>query len=229
MDTITWVAIVLRILTAMTVGALVGGQRARTAHPAGLRTHMLVTLGACVVMITGSLLYQDTHLLYGSAPDPARMGAQVISGIGFLGAGTILKDGSSVRGLTTAASLWTVACLGLAAGLGYYLLSFIGGGALFITLTVFDKVQYHMRHGKRPELEIRLECENTGVIMVELESLAKQYLAAFSELSFRRTKSNTYLVSFIINFPTQDWLIVQSEFLQKLAGIQGVVSMENRP
>ncbi len=212
----------------MAVGALVGGQRARASHPAGLRTHMLVALGACVVMITGVLIYHDTHMLHGTAPDPARLGAQVISGIGFLGAGTIMKDGSSVRGLTTAASVWIVACLGLAAGMGYYLLTFIGGGAIYATLTVFDKVQYRMRLGKRPEMDIQLECENTGVVMVELESLANSYSATLSELSFQGTKRNTYMVSFCINFPSRDWIFVKTEFLQKLAGIQGVLSMESR-
>ena len=144
MEPITITEIVLRLVAAMAVGVIVGGQRTRTAHPAGLRTHMLVAIGSTVVMIVGNYISAATMQLYGSVPDPARLGAQVISGIGFLGAGTILKEGLSVKGLTTAASLWAVACLGLAVGCGYYALSLLGSAAVFMTLSVFERLQKRM-------------------------------------------------------------------------------------
>ena len=106
----------LRLLLALCIGGGIGWERARAHHPAGVRTHMLVTIGAAVVMLLGS---QTVGEFVGTAnSDPARLGAQVISGIGFLGAGTIMKEGRSVRGLTTAATLWVSACLGLAVGAG---------------------------------------------------------------------------------------------------------------
>lgn len=141
MDSITITEITLRLVAAMAVGVIVGGQRTRTAHPAGLRTHMLVAIGSAVVMIVGNCISTATAQIYGSVPDPARLGAQVISGIGFLGAGTILKEGLSVKGLTTAASLWAVACLGLAVGCGYYVLALLGSVAVFMTLSVFERIQ----------------------------------------------------------------------------------------
>lgn len=144
MDSITITEIALRLVAAMAVGAIVGGQRTRTAHPAGLRTHMLVAIGSAVVMIVGTCISTATAQMYGSVPDPARLGAQVISGIGFLGAGTILKEGLSVKGLTTAASLWAVACLGLAVGCGYYALALLGSVAVFMTLSVFERLQKHI-------------------------------------------------------------------------------------
>ena len=124
MGKITVVDIVLRLLGAVIVGFAVGAQRARTSHPAGIRTHILVALGSCVVMVTSCIMYEQTIAVFGTTPsDPARLGAQVINGIGFLGAGAILREGFTVRGLTTAASVWVVACLGLSVGMGYYVLT----------------------------------------------------------------------------------------------------------
>lgn len=107
-----------RLALAMALGGVVGYERERGHRPAGLRTHMMVCMGAALVMVTGMYLHQ----VYQGALslDPARLGAQVVSGIGFLGAGSILKSGSNIRGLTTAATLWVVACIGLAVGAGLW-------------------------------------------------------------------------------------------------------------
>ena len=107
--------IIVRLLVALLLGAIIGTEREYTHRPAGMRTHMLVALGACAVMITGQSIFCQYYPL-GAMPDPARLAAQVIAGVGFLGAGTILRDGTSIKGLTTAASVWTVACLGVAVG-----------------------------------------------------------------------------------------------------------------
>lgn len=121
--------IVLRLLLAGVSGALIGLERQRKHHPAGLRTHTLVSLGSCLIM----LMSEDVARRWGPAvADPGRIAAQVVSGIGFLGAGTIIREGVNVRGLTTAASLWVASALGLAMGGGYYL------GAVFATaLAIF--------------------------------------------------------------------------------------------
>ena len=130
----------MRLLCAMVVGLVIGTEREYTNRPAGMRTHILVALGSCAVMITGELIFLHYSAL-GATPDPARLGAQVITGVGFLGAGTILRDGSNVKGLTTAASLWAVACLGLAAGGGYYAVALLGMVFILVTLTVFEVLQ----------------------------------------------------------------------------------------
>ena len=114
-----WKEICMRLFCAMIVGMVIGTEREYTHRPAGMRTHILVALGACAVMITGQLIFVQ-YRVYGGTADPARLSAQVITGVGFLGAGTILREGTNVKGLTTAASLWTVACLGTAAGYGYF-------------------------------------------------------------------------------------------------------------
>ena len=122
----------LRMLCSMAVGMVIGTEREYSNRPAGMRTHILVALGACAVMLTGQMIFAQYHS-YGAAPDPARLAAQVITGVGFLGAGTIMREGPTVRGLTTAASLWAVACLGVAAGGGYYSIALVGMVFIFIT------------------------------------------------------------------------------------------------
>lgn len=102
-------------MVATLLGAVIGLEREQHGRPAGLRTHILVALGSCLIMLVSIYGFPS-----GTGSDPARLAAQVVSGIGFLGAGTILRDGTSIRGLTTAASLWVVAGIGLAVGTGFY-------------------------------------------------------------------------------------------------------------
>ena len=201
MGKITVVDIVLRLLGAVIVGFAVGAQRARTSHPAGIRTHILVALGSCVVMVTSCIMYEQTIAVFGTTPsDPARLGAQVINGIGFLGAGAILREGFTVRGLTTAASVWVVACLGLSVGMGYYVLTAVGTVIAFVTLVAFDGIQEKIRTRRRPELN----------------------------LSFGRTPHNTYIISFRASFPPHGYESAQNAFCQELAGISGMIRMENQ-
>ena len=149
--------ICLRLLCAMAVGMIIGTEREYTNRPAGLRTHILVALGACVVTITGQMIYIQYHAL-GSSPDPARLSAQVITGVGFLGAGTIMKEGVSVKGLTTAASVWAVACLGIACGYGYYALALAGMVFTLITLTIFESLQRKLINNHSAEDLYTLRC-----------------------------------------------------------------------
>lgn len=141
-------AILTRFVCAMIVGIVIGMEREFTHRPAGLRTHVLVTLGACAVMITGQLIFAQ-YKPFGANADPARLAAQVISGVGFLGAGTIMREGVNVKGLTTAASLWAVACLGIAAGGGYYIVALAGTVLMFITLTLLEVLQNAMLKGNK--------------------------------------------------------------------------------
>jgi len=142
------VDILIRLLCAMIVGTVIGMEREYTHRPAGMRTHILVSLGACAVMITGQLIFAQ-YRPFGSTPDPARLAAQVISGVGFLGAGTIMREGVNVKGLTTAASLWAVACLGIAAGGGYYEVAVIGMVLMFLTLTLLEVLQNLLMKGTK--------------------------------------------------------------------------------
>lgn len=112
------VAVVARLLLSLLLGGLIGLERELHGRPAGLRTHILVCLGSALTMVIGAEVRASA---IGVSVDPTRMAANVVSGIGFLGAGTILREGVNVRGLTTAASLWVSAVIGLAAGAGTYI------------------------------------------------------------------------------------------------------------
>lgn len=118
----------MRLSVAFVLGGLIGYERQSQSKAAGLRTHVLVCLGSCLVMILSLDIYQSVQGLTNA--DPARLAAQVVSGVGFLGAGTIMKEGATVTGLTTAASLWVVSGVGLAVGCGYY------SGALYTTFLI---------------------------------------------------------------------------------------------
>ena len=131
-------SVAFRIVLAVAVGGFIGNERGRYGRAAGLRTHILVCLGAAMTTLMG--LYAVKCL--GSAGDPLRMGAQVISGIGFLGAGTIMvRNRSHVTGLTTAAGLWATACIGLAIGAGFYWAAIVAFAAVMLTVTVIAHME----------------------------------------------------------------------------------------
>lgn len=134
-------SVILRVLLSLVIGGMIGLERERKNQPAGLRTYMLVCMGATLVMMTNQYMF----ITYGSG-DIARMGAQVISGIGFLGAGTILVTRSNqVRGLTTAAGLWSAACVGLAIGIGFYEGAVLVAVGIMITMTFLLKWEGFVR------------------------------------------------------------------------------------
>lgn len=129
---VTYLAVVVRIVCAVIVGGIIGIERSIKNRPAGLRTYMLVCVGACLIMLTNQYIYQMT-----GSGDPMRLGAQVVSGIGFLGAGTIIvTKHNQIKGLTTAAGLWSAAGVGLALGIGFYEAAFVSTIAIYCTLTV---------------------------------------------------------------------------------------------
>lgn len=187
---ISYLDAVFRILCAMAIGIIVGVERGRSQRPAGMRTHMLVALGACMTMIVSNFLFVDFRPL-GATPDPARLGAQVVSGVGFLGAGTIMREGLSIKGLTTAASIWAVACLGLAAGAGYYVIALTGAGAVYATLTVFESVQRKMNVSRHTTLALDMECTDLSGVMHDLNRFALQENATLSHVQFDETEQRS--------------------------------------
>jgi putative Mg2+ transporter-C (MgtC) family protein len=130
---------VARLFVAALLGGIVGLERENKKRAAGLRTHILVSVGSALVMVTAAYVMQQYHGIVNI--DPTRMGAQVISGIGFLGAGTIIKQGASVKGLTTAASLWAVACVGLAVGAGNYIAAVVAVAIIYGALVLLEKFE----------------------------------------------------------------------------------------
>lgn len=146
--------IIARISVAILVGLIIGIEREIKSRPAGMRTHVLVCLGACVISLIESNFSATLTGTEASsvAYNFGRLSAQVISGIGFLGAGTILFSDRKVTGLTTAASLWNTACLGLAIGYGYYVIAGVGAVFVFVVLLMMQRI-IHVKIQKK--LEVR--------------------------------------------------------------------------
>ena len=215
------VAILIRLLCAMIVGSLVGMEREYTHHPAGLRTHILVALGACVASIMGIMLTNQ----YGNS-DPARLSAQVITGVGFLGAGTIMKEGVSVKGLTTAASVWAVACLGIAAGFGYYVLALTGMAFTLITLTIFDSLQRKLINDHSVEDKYTMVCTDVEAVLEQITICAKDPKITVFDLAVVKEEA-VYSVSFRVWFVGRKQEKRRSGFHAALAGIPGVKTVTN--
>lgn len=163
---VTYLAVAVRIGAAFLLGGILGLERGLKQRPAGLRTHMLVCVGACMIMLTNQYIYQ----VFGVG-DPVRMGAQVVSGIGFLGAGTIIvTKHSQIRGLTTAAGLWATAAVGLATGIGFYEAAVMGTVVMVLTLTVLSILDSKM-HKKTRCFEVYAELEPTVSLGMYLDAI----------------------------------------------------------
>lgn len=166
------VTVVIRVVLAAVAGALVGLEREFHGRAAGMRTHMMVALGAALAAMIGLFTVKEL----GVSSDPMRVGAQVISGVGFLGAGTILLrgGGSRITGLTTAAGLWTAASIGLAVGIGFYVGAFMTVIAAMLTFTLITSLEMFLNR-KRQRMAIYLELENVDAVAPMLEMLRTEY------------------------------------------------------
>ena len=150
----------MRLIIALIIGGLTGLEREKSHQFAGFRTHILVAVGSCITSITSLSLFAQYSSQTNS--DPARLTAQVLSGIGFLGAGAILKTSNGIRGLTTAAGIWATACIGIALGYGYYVLSICAWSLVMITLYILkniDKIIF-----KKKQTIFNIKVNNINVI-----------------------------------------------------------------
>ncbi|MBU3219578.1 MgtC/SapB family protein [Clostridium algidicarnis] len=158
--------IIFRLLMAIVIAGGIGYERESRNRPAGFRTHILVCVGAAVISMIQIHAMEDSlkrvieNPILASAvkSDVGRMGAQVVSGIGFLGAGAIIHEKGSIKGLTTAASLWVVACIGLAVGMGYYVLAMLSGVSVIAILGILKRFESKFLYkGKIMKIEIQYD------------------------------------------------------------------------
>ncbi|MCC5894715.1 MAG: MgtC/SapB family protein [Alkalibacterium sp.] len=209
--------ITLRVLLAVVVGGIIGLERDLKNHAAGFRTYILVCLGSTMVMMTNQFIFEQYAL-----GDPARMGAQVISGIGFLGAGTIIvTNNNHVRGLTTAAGLWSAACIGLAIGIGFYEGALAGGFALLVIMTSFQKVKNkYVNRSKKVDV----------LILFDTFTEFNQFIAKCNENNWKilSIQSNPYEADqatlYTISFDMITHLDINDvlEDLNKIKGLQSI-------
>ena len=166
--------ILLRVTLATFMGGFIGMERGKQGRAAGMRTHILVCLGAALTAMTGEFAYETI----GYAGDPLRISAQVISGIGFLGVGTILIKGRfQITGLTTAAGLWAAATIGIALGSGFYLGAVIAFLATVLTMTFMHRFEYRVTH-KNTRFGIYVEIAGTDKIRTLQDYLRENYSVA---------------------------------------------------
>jgi len=164
--------IVIRLGIAALLGMLVGFERERQNQPAGLRTHTILAIGSCLAMtISINMAFQFMPLI--NTSDPARLAAQVVSGIGFLGAGAILRYGTNVKGLTTATSLWTIAMVGLAVGAGHYFAGLATTAMLLVILVLLNVIEKKMIKVYET-ITLSVTAENNPTLVEDLLALFKQ-------------------------------------------------------
>ncbi|WP_423784024.1 MgtC/SapB family protein [Fusobacterium varium] len=178
-------SIILRIFMAIIIGGIIGYERGYNNRPAGFRTHILVCLGATIISLTQDQLRINIVKFAIETPivtqvlktDLGRMGAQVVSGIGFLGAGTIMREKKTIGGLTTAASIWTTGCIGLGIGWGFHNIAISAGIAVIIVLATLKKLEVTLIENKFLEkIEIIYKDEvNLGINLQETYEIFKNY------------------------------------------------------
>jgi putative Mg2+ transporter-C (MgtC) family protein len=221
--------IAVRLLVAALLSGIIGLERERGERAAGLRTHALVGLGACLLMIVSAFGFQDWHYSPG-ALDPSRIAAQVVSGIGFLGAGVIIfqRDGGAVRGLTTAASVWVVAAIGLAVGGGMYVTAAAATAISLVILAGLKPLEQRVVRRRTPPITARLGLELDATLLPVRDVIVSVQHAglAVQRVRFRPGGSaNSQELDLTYTGTTEPEAFVELlESLQKLAGVHRVTS-----
>ena len=183
LDSINICSIIVRLILALACGGVLGLDREKNNRPAGLRTYTLVCIGAALVMMTSQYVAETV-----GTGDILRMGAQVVSGMGFLGAGTIIVTGHrQVRGLTTAAGLWVAACVGLAAGIGFYIGAILSTLIMLLVLTWFHFLEEKIRH-KAQTINLFFELESVSALGGVLRA-AKENHISISDLDINKGRN----------------------------------------
>lgn len=214
------VSISARLMLAVLLSGIIGLERGANRHPAGFRTHILVCVGAVLAMMTNQYITEA----FGST-DPARLGAQVITGVGFLGAGTILITGrNKIKGLTTAAGLWASACLGLALGIGFYSGAVIAAIVIYISLALLPKIENYF-YQKSRVLDLYLEIDSIKNFK-NINKYIRSISPSFYESHLTQTSPITGDgVSFNISICLPKHLTRQ-QFLDTLENMDGVYLIE---
>lgn len=214
--------IILRITLAILIGTIIGIEREIKNRPAGMRTHILVCLGACTIALIECSFIANLPADGNSkiAYSFGRLSAQVVSGIGFLGAGTILFSDRKVTGLTTAASLWNTACLGIAIGFGYYTIAIVGSIFVFAVLIMMQRI-IHVRVTKKLEVRFIHRIETIEYINKYFEARGVQTV----DIDFNVTSSdnkNIYTNIYTLQLPHD---VTYTELVNNLSEHANILSI----
>jgi len=213
--------IIIKLTLACILGGLIGLERESLNRPAGFRTYTLVCVGSTLAMVVSMDMYFQFYQTV--SVDPGRIAAQVVSGIGFLGAGTIMKEGATVRGLTTAAGLWGVACIGLAVGAGMYIPAVATTALMLFVLIYFIKFEESftgMRLYKGLVLVVNDGPGQVGMV----GSLLGEMGVLIKNISLTRLESGDLLeIELLLSLPSE---ITIEEVIQKLSTAKGMQSID---
>jgi len=208
----------LRLIVAAALGGAIGAEREIHNHPAGIRTHMLVALGAglfTVLSIFGFGLEGNGNP---ALVDPTRIAAQIVSGIGFLGAGAILKDGVVIRGLTTAASLWATAAVGMAAGAGEYVLALVAAVVILVSLWPINALAERLHGSSQPEVQLRLTLTRVDALG-EISAALAEHRIDIGAIQTQRIGKNNYRADLAIRGRTAAAIAAALEAIEDLEGV----------
>ncbi len=211
------IQVLFRLILATILGGVVGFERERHEKAAGFRTHILVCIGSCLIMLTSMHMfdvYKDTATL-----DPARIAAGVVTGIGFLGAGTIIRFGATVRGLTTAASLWTIAGVGLAVGSGFYWAAVITSAIIWICLYLLTKVEAKISR-KSAYYTLMIESKPDVMNLQNVKNLLSDYNVQMGDFQIRKLDNQNVVYNFDLKLLTPDQKDIIIENAMKIDGIK---------
>ena len=211
--------IFLRLTAALVAGGAIGFERERDSQPAGLRTHMIVALGAALVMV---LSINIAIKFQAQDAEPTRLAAQVVSGIGFLGAGAILRFGFNVKGLTTASTLWTTAMIGLAIGYGYYLVSLFAVVIMLIVLTLverFEKKFVRVNVIRTVVIDVR---DREGIIREVRKTISKMADAVMAFNVQKSIKNKHLRIEIVARFNRHEKLEDMMEVISAIESVRGI-------
>lgn len=215
--------IFIRLFLAVILGGAVGIEREYKNRPAGMRTHVLVCLGACVIALLDSLMASHSLAIDGVTTTFGRISAQVISGVGFLGAGTIFMAQKRVAGLTTAASLWCMACIGLALGMGYYTLGICAG---VIVLLVLHLAQNAIHPSMLKAIE--LEFIHRDVALPFVEECFRTYGVQMRDLNIHIERAKDYRIYHYTYTVTLRDSYVYVQLMTKLSESENIIQVRTR-
>ncbi len=213
--------IILRIVIAALLGALVGFERERQGQPAGLRTHIILVVGATLTMTLSINLAIEFRPLVPNG-DPARLAAQVVSGIGFLGAGAILRYGPNIKGLTTAASLWTMAVVGLAVGAGHFLSGVAATALILMSLIILNVIEKRYIN-TYTTIIIQIAADDRKGLLDDIHKTIGKIVKSFGSPSVQRNlKSKRMRVEYTLKLQSNVSTEHVLDMLSKVDGIRAI-------
>jgi len=206
----------VRLIVAALLGLAVGFEREIHGHPAGLRTHMLVAMGSGLFTVLSIHGFGTPSVA--TPIDPTRIAAQIVSGIGFLGAGAILKDGIVIRGLTTAASLWATSAVGMAAGTGEYVIAAVATATILVSLWPINALAERLHGTAVPEVQLRLSMEHLDALG-QVSTILVGHRLEIGQISTQRLGKDSYRADVAVRGRTPSVIASAIEEIDRIAGV----------